>query len=194
MTTAPIRPTSPGGSRRLRWTREEYVRAADEGLFGERTVELLEGELYEKIAENRPHRSASSLTAEALRTAFGSAYNVREELGLPLGPFSQPKPDVFVLRGTAREFATVREEGPEDVALVVEIADTRRDTAQRKVRLYGAAGLPEYWILDLRTRTLVVHREPHAKGCGSIESYPETALVAPLERPERTVVIAELLP
>ena len=169
------------------------MRAADDGAFGERTVELIEGEVYEKMSENHPHRTASALIDEALRVAFGSDYHVREGLGLPLSPRSQPKPDVFVLRGTARSFRG-REEGPEDVALVVEIVDSRMDTAQRKLRVYGAAGLPESWILDLRTRTLAVHREPHAKGYASVTTYDEGATVAPLERPDANLAVADLLP
>lgn len=163
-------------------------------MFGGRTVELLEGQVYERLQPRRAFRASSSLTIEAVRLSFGSAYTVRQDTGLPLGRRSQPKPSVFVLRGTAREFASVREEGPEDVALVVEIVDSRRDTAQRKVRVYGTAGVPEHWILDLRTRTLAVYREPVAKGYASVERYGEDASVAPLERPESPVAIADLLP
>lgn len=195
MTATPTRTRrlSPGGARKFLWSRKEFVSAAQEGAFGERTVELIEGEIYEKMAENHPHRTASSLIVEALRSAFGAGYTFREGLGLPLGPRSQPKPDVFVLRGAPQSFRG-REEGPEDAALVLEIVDSRRDTAQQKIKLYGAAGLTEYWILDLRTRTLAVHRDPHPKGYARVETYGEDDTVAPLERPDAPIPVADLLP
>lgn len=74
---------------------------------------------------------------------------------------SQPKPDVTVLRGTVDEFRR-REEGREDAALVVEVVDSREDTAKGKRGLYARAGIPKYWILDVNWRTLTIHREPEA--------------------------------
>ena len=192
-TRTPIPRRSSGGARPFRWSRKEFVRAADDGAFGERTVELIDGEIYEKMGENHPHRQSTRRAMTALRLAFGAAGVVQAETGLPLGNRSQPKPDLSVLRGTDADYAQ-REEGPEDVALVVEIVDSRRDTAQQKIKLYGAAGLPEYWILDLRTRTLVVHRDPHAKGYARVETRDETATVCPLERPDAPVAVADLLP
>ena len=187
------KPGVGGGTRKFLWDREEYVRAVDDGAFGDRTVELLEGEVYEKMAEHHPHRQVTRRLVEALRAVFGGTGVVQAESGIPMGRRSQPKPDVSVLRGVLEDYDT-REEGPEDVALVVEVVDSRRDTAQKKVKVYGAAGVPEYWILDLRTRTLVVHREPHAKGYASVERFGEEASVAPLEHPDSPVAVADLLP
>ena len=192
-TPSPAKRLHPGGARPFRWERKEFVREVDRGTFGDRAVELLNGVVFEKMGENYPHRHAMRKAMKVLRLVFGDAGVVQAEAGIPLAGRSQPKPDLSVLRGSESNYDH-REEGPEDVALVVEIVDSRRDTAQRKLRVYGAAGLPEYWILDLRTRTLAVHREPHGKGYASVESHAEDATVATLERPDVPVAVADLLP
>ncbi|RIL11494.1 MAG: hypothetical protein DCC75_02190, partial [Proteobacteria bacterium] len=58
--------------------------------------------------------------------------------------------------------------GPEDVLLVIEIADTSLATDRDvKARLYGTAGIPEYWLVDLAARAITVYRQPGPNGYGS---------------------------
>jgi Uma2 family endonuclease len=69
---------------------------------------------------------------------------------------SEPDPDVMVVRGARRNYRE-RHPGPGDVGLVVEVADT---TLQRnrgvKLRLYAAAGIPTYWIVNQSERRIEV--------------------------------------
>ena len=62
---------------------------------------------------------------------------------------SEPEPDIPVIRGDTCQYAD-HHSGPEDVALVVEVADLtlKRDQGIKK-RLYAAAGIPVYWIVNL---------------------------------------------
>jgi Uma2 family endonuclease len=77
---------------------------------------------------------------------------------LALGQYSEPEPDAAVVRGTVRDFAA---EHPTSAVLVVEVSDSTlafdRDV---KASLYAAAGIPEYWIVNLVERQLEIHREP----------------------------------
>src|SRR6476659_2852632 len=82
------RPAPPDrGVRPRRWTREEYHRAAELGLFrpGER-LELLDGEILEKMSpQNPPHGNAVLRTTRVLGTAFGPGHHPRPQLPLILG-------------------------------------------------------------------------------------------------------------
>ena len=163
------------------------------GVFGEREYELLDGQLYEIMSTNRPHRSASRRVARALRTVFGEGFDVSQEAELPLAPRSQPRPDILVLRGDLDQF-DLRDEGPEDTALIIEVVDTREDTAKVKIALYAQAGIPEYWILDVIARRLTVLRDPEGGEYRSTLVLDETKSVRPVEAGAGEIAVAALLP
>lgn len=157
-----------------RWTRTDYERLFQEGFLGEDArVELLDGEIVDQLGQNNPHITSVRLTVAALRAAFGEGFDVNAQLPLPLGEFDVPEPDVTVLKGTSRDFDG-RDPRPDEVALVVEVADSRLDTAHgRKVAIYARNGIQEYWVVNLRNRTLEVRRAP----LGEQGVYAETKIV-----------------
>jgi Uma2 family endonuclease len=106
-------------------------------------------------------------------------------------PTREPEPDVYVLRG--RDFRG-KEPVPTELVLVVEVADTTLtfDTAT-KAALYAPAGLPEYWVLDLNGRRLIVHWDPSGSVYKSVVACGEQERVASLAAPEREVVARFLI-
>lgn len=93
-------------------------------------------------------------------------------------------PDIIVLR---RDFTGFRKTKPQprDLDLVIEIADRSLaiDLAN-KAALYARAAIAEYWILDITSRRLRVHRNPEGGQYGSVESYSEKESVAPVGAPD----------
>jgi Uma2 family endonuclease len=182
------------------WTREEYLRMAEAGIFapGER-VELIEGEIIAMTPQKSPHAAAIWLAQEALRLAFGTGFHVRSQLPLTLGPNSEPEPDAAVVRGTARDYV---DSHPTKAILVVEVADTTLEFDRgRKAAMYARVGIPEYWIVNLPERVLEVYRDPdplpdrpaeHAYRSIRRLGPPDT--VAPLSSPGAHVRVADLLP
>jgi len=75
-------------------------------------------------------------------------------------PTSEPEPDVVAVRGEPQQYPDAPP-GPQDVALLVEVADStlHRDQTTKK-RLYAQAGIPIYWIVNLVDQRIEVHREP----------------------------------
>ena len=142
------------------WTIEEYERAGELGIFGEdERLELLEGEIVQKMSPQRsPHAASIDLVSEELRSVFGKEVRVRVQVPFNIGQRSQPEPDVYVVRGGVRDFVKAH---PRSALLVVEIADTTlRADLGRKALLYARAGVPEYWVMDLNIGELIVHRDP----------------------------------
>src|SRR5262245_4404535 len=78
----------------LLWTREEYYRMAEAGLFRSRRVELLEGEIVVLSPQKSQHYATADRIAEVLRAAFGPGYWVRIQGPVALGLRSEPEPDV----------------------------------------------------------------------------------------------------
>jgi Uma2 family endonuclease len=177
-----------------RWTAEEYHRAAAAGAFGpEERLELLDGEIYRMSPQSSLHATACDLVEEALRRAVPSGFVVRTQKPLALGTVSEPEPDVAVVKGRIRDFAAAH---PVTAELVVEVAESSiRHDLGPKAASYAAAGIPEYWVLLVADRVLVVHRDPDrgSRSYGTISRIPETGSVKPL-LPAGPFPVAALLP
>lgn len=143
-------------------------------------VELLEGWLVAKMPKNPPHRLSTQLTREALADLLPAGWYVDAQEPITLLD-SEPEPDVVVVRGQRRDYAE-RHPGADDLALVVEVADTtlQRDRTIKK-QLYARAGIATYWLLDLTSRQMQVYTEPlvHAEQADyrRIQNYQPLDLV-----------------
>lgn len=144
-----------------RWTRDEYQQLADSGVLRpDERVELIAGEIIAVPPQHSRHATGVRLAEDALRALFGVGFDVRAQLPLALGQDSQPEPDVAVVVGTPRDFS---EAHPTSALLVVEVADTTLTfDRETKSSLYAAAGIPEYWIVNLVHRQIEIHRDPSA--------------------------------
>ena len=124
-------------------------------LTEEDPVELLAGWLVPKMPKNPPHRVATRLLRQALERVVPAGWYVDSQEPITTAD-SEPEPDVVVVRGETRQYLD-RHPGPQDVALIIEVADT---TLQRdrvlKQRIYAAAGIPVYWIVNLLDNQLEV--------------------------------------
>ena len=130
----------------------------------------------------------------ALRRAIGTRATLRTHLPLVLGRWSAPEPDVAVVEGTERDYDTAH---PDTALLVVEISDTSlAQDRLTKSRLYAAAGIAEYWIVNLRARCLEVHWEPDSKrriyGAARTLGADEEVELSAL--PGASVAVADLFP
>jgi len=146
-------------ARMRRWTREEYERLIDIGVFRpDEPVELLGGELIVSEPQNSAHYTAIGLVEDALRAALQPGWLVRWQGPIELDDESEPEPDVAVTRGERRSYARRHPSRP---ALVVEVADSSLLLdREHKGSLYARAGLEDYWIVNLVDRVLEVYRQP----------------------------------
>lgn len=126
-------------------------------------VELLEGWLVAKMPKNPPHRAVTRLIRQVLERLVPAEWYVDSQEPITTGD-SEPEPDVVVVRGETRHYLD-RHPGPNDVGLVIEVADTtlQRDRGFKK-RLYARAGIPVYWIVNLSDNQCEVYTEPSGSG------------------------------
>jgi Uma2 family endonuclease len=104
---------------------------------------------------------------------------------------------VAVIPGAIRDYTKAH---PTTALFVVEIADfsLALDTG-RKADLYAAAGVPDYWVIDLEARELLVFRDPLPSFAGGASyrtriTFCPADAVAPLAAPAAAVRVADLLP
>jgi len=125
------------------------------------------------IAGRRAHRfaDAESRTLDGLRTDSRGAQperfpdcHLRSAKPIALDPYSEPEPDVAIVRGDIRDYQA-EHPSPAKVLLVIEVSDsTLRYDRTRKEAAYAAAGIPEYWVVNLIDRQLEVFLHPSNAG------------------------------
>lgn len=158
-------------------------------------LELLHGWITPKmISHNPPHDSAIDLAAEALLKRLPAGLRLRIQSAITTSD-SQPEPDLAVVRGSARDYAT-RHPGRGEVIMVVEVADSSLQRDRQKAAIYAAAGVPVYWIVNLQERTVEAYSEPTGPaGYARLRSFAGGDLVTiEAEVFTEPIPVADLLP
>jgi len=141
---------------------DEYYRLGEAGILGEDDrVELIDGEILDMSPIGPGHEATvSGLTQTLVMVCIGRAI-VSPQNSILLGPWSAPQPDLAVLRSRADFYSTGERAGPEDVLLLIEVADSSLHYDRTvKVPLYARAGIAELWIVDLKRRVVEAYRVP----------------------------------
>lgn len=178
------------------FTRKEYY--ALDIFFIDQRVELINGEILQMARMNPPHAKSVYKSTKALERVFADGFVVRCQLSLDLGLTTEPQPDVAVVEGSIDDYG---DEHPHTAVLVVEVSDTTFDfDSGEKASLYAAAGIADYWIVDLANRRVMVCRdpqpavdEPHHYRYAALSPVAEEKFVAPLAASSARVPVADLL-
>jgi Uma2 family endonuclease len=181
------------------FTKEEYWRMSDMGLFVDQKVELIAGEIIQMAAQSNRHTAGITLVLRALDRVFQNRYWVRGQGTLDLSPNSMPDPDVTVVVGDP---AKPDDEVPTTALLIVEVSDTTLSSDRNwKASLYASAGIMDYWILNLQDNQLEVRRVPRpdktqdfGHGYASLSTFVAGDVVSPLAAPTAQIAVADLLP
>ena len=197
--TPPPAGTLPVGPQPYRWTIAEYQRLARHGFFDGQYTILIHGEVYLMPSPGPLHTLAVGLTDDWLRAVFAVGYYIRNQGGFDVGTRNDPGPDLAVVRGRRRDHTT---DNPAVADLIVEVADSSLFLdSTTKAELYATAGVPDYWVLDLENRKLIVFRDPVPLPAGlgatayrSRTEHGPADTVSPLAAPTAMVRVADLLP
>jgi Uma2 family endonuclease len=138
-----------------------YDRLVEHGDIAEdEPIELLNGVLVRKMTKGPRHDTSSSRCRRAIERLLDSDWHLRVECAIRIPEYSQPEPDLSVVRGEIDDY-TDRHPEPTDVGLIVEIADSSlaRDRGEKR-DLYARAGVPAYWIVNLAARQVEAHSLP----------------------------------
>jgi Uma2 family endonuclease len=143
------------------YTAAAYFDLVKQGVLTEDDrVELLEGVIVAEPPMDPPHAAGVDLVAAELRRSLGDRAWVREQKPLVVGARSVPEPDVAVIPGGPMDY-TGRH--PTMAFLVVEVSQSSlKQDRLSKARIYAAAAIPEYWILNLQDDCIEVYRAPDA--------------------------------
>jgi Uma2 family endonuclease len=178
-----------------RWTSEQYLSLVREGVLApEDRVELLEGVIVTVAPSNVRHQAGVVRVSRALFRAVGELGVVRIQLPLAAGAMSLPEPDAAVVAGDVRDYDDTC---PTTALLVVEVADSslKQDRITKRA-IYAAAGIPEYWIVNLQDDCVEVRRSPEPAGrrYASITIARRGDRIEPIALPAASIAVDDLLP
>lgn len=143
------------------FTVDEYYRMAEVGILTQDDrVELIDGEIIKMCPISNRHLGCVNGASELFTVAFQGRAVVSVQNPLRLSNYTEPQPDIVVLKPRKDSYRSKRPEA-EDVLLVVEVSDTTF-SYDRKVKLprYAISGVPEVWIENLENDLLLVFRDP----------------------------------
>ncbi len=184
-----------GAANEGRYTATRYFALVEEGLLApDERVELLDGIIVAMPPQAPPHATGVRRVDRALRLALGADVLLSSQLPFIAGASSVPEPDMAVLPGRIEDYETHH---PTTALLVVEVADSSlAQDRLTKTRIYARAGIPNYWIVNLRDLVVEWFGDPdpttrtyRAKGTAAA-----TARLPLAAFPDVTITAADLLP
>lgn len=194
MIAEPIETTTEVEMTRHRFTVAEYMRMAEVDLLGEDSrVELIWGEIVEMSPIYIAHTSTVKRLISLLTKQLGERIILGVQDPVQLSDDSLPQPDIAVLR-PQDNFYSQRQPGPDDILLLIEVADTSLRYDRRvKSKLYGAAGITEYWIVNLPGQQIEVYREPRPNGYRTVTHYAPGETLSPLAFADVSLRVDEIV-
>jgi Uma2 family endonuclease len=173
---------------RPRITVDEYCRMTEVGLLApDVRTELIEGEIIEMARMGSPHAGKLAQLSYLIPPVLGRSAQMRVQLPVHLDDYSEPMPDLAVVR-PQKDFYTSRHPGSADTLLIVEVSDSSlRFDRDVKVPLYSRHQVPEVWLLDLPHDRIHFFRAPRDGVYTDVSFMDNPKVVALSALPEITV-------
>jgi Uma2 family endonuclease len=176
-----------------KFTLEQYHQMIELGWLDDAAVELLNGVIVEMPPEREPHAYSSHEAAKYLVRILGDRADVRQAKPITLpDSASEPEPDVAIIQDLGQEYRQ-HHPYPENIFWVIEYSySSLKKDLEPKAKIYAAAGIAEYWVINLRKMELVVMRDPVQGEYQSQQTFRQ-GCVSPLAFPDLEVEVVRLL-
>jgi Uma2 family endonuclease len=176
-----------------KFTLDQYHQMIAAGILDDAPIELLHGELVQMSPEGEPHAYYRTDAKNYLIQLMGDRILVREGAPITLPTIqSEPEPDIAIVQPLGREYLQ-HHPYPENIFWVIEYSNSSlQKDLKVKNKTYATAGIPEYWIINLRTMELIVMREP-VDGEYRSQLTLTSGTVNPVTFPEINIDVTRLL-
>jgi Uma2 family endonuclease len=181
-------------ARRL-FTVDEYYRMAEAGIFDEDDrVELIEGEIIEMVPIGSRHAGVVKRLIALLSGLISDDKAILSAQDpVRLNDLSEPEPDVALLRPRP-DFYTESHPEPQDVLLVIEVADSSAESDRLiKVPLYARAAIPEVWVVDVNADVIDMYRSPSSGSYLFHAGASRGDTISPEALPEVRLKVSDIL-
>lgn len=147
---------------RRRFTADEYLAMGDAGILrAEDRVELIDGDVVAMTPIGRRHVATVNRLTRLFVARLGDGAIVQPQGSLRLDFSTEPQPDLAILRHRDDFYETGARPVPDDILLLIEVADTSlRYDLTAKATLYARYGIGDYWVVDLNSDAVICHSHP----------------------------------
>lgn len=174
-----------------KWSISQWHDLVDTGVLAGKPVELLNGEIAEMSPEGEQHTFTNDDVAEMLREKFKGFAKIRESHPVTLDN-SEPEPDIAIVR-LPKTIYKEHHPYPEDIYLLIEVSrSTLKLDLQTKSKIYARNGIPEYWIIDLVNKKLIVHTQPSDNSYAQVVEY-KSGSITPQAFPNVAIPLEQIL-
>jgi Uma2 family endonuclease len=179
---------------RRRFTVEQYHQMAEAGILTENDrVELLDGEIVEMSPIGRRHAACVDRLNRLFGSRLGERAIVRVQNPIELSDRSEPQPDIVLLQ-PREDFYEAGHPQPQDILLLVEVADTTAEFDREvKIPLYASSRIAEVWLVDINGQCLEIYREPGANGYQNVQKLLRGQSIFIQAFPDINLTVDEIL-
>jgi Uma2 family endonuclease len=184
----PLPPPQP-----FRFTVKDYYRLGEIGILKEDDrVELIQGEIVMMPPIDPGHAESTDRSLLKVGRKLGPEFRTRCQQPVRLSGSSEPVPDISIVREKSYRSGLP---SPDDIYVIIEVSNTSlKDDLGRKKLMYAAAGIPEYWVVDLNARMLHVFARPKSGDYMEHHIHEEKEAVQSMTLKPLKLKVAELLP
>ena len=185
---------TPAAPTRRRFTVAEYYAMAEAGVFHpEERVELLDGDVIVMAAVLDWHAFVVDWLNENFVLALPGRAQVRIQNPTRLNDYSEPEPDVMLLR-RRDDFYRSGHPTSADVLLLIEVSDSSLAfDRNQKLPRYAAASIPEVWIVNRPGRRIESYSDPAGDEYATVRYYGPDESIAPLAFPDVTLEVDRII-
>ncbi len=187
---------APAISRETRkFTVDEYFRMVEAGILKPKErVELIEGEILVMPPMGTRHFGGIARHTQSFASLVAaSRVTLLVQAPVLLGERLAPEPDVALLKFRRDGYSFARPSA-EDILLVIEVSDSSLNYDREvKAHIYGRAGIPETWVLNLPGDCIERFTEPGPEGYGQHAVLRRGGKVAPVSLPDVELAVEDLL-
>lgn len=185
----------PLNTKTRKFSVEEYEKLVETGvLTEEENVELIRGEITEMTPIGRKHADSVNRLNRIFSKELGDQVLVSVQNPLRIEPESEPEPDI-VLFEYRDDLYEETHPGPEDVLLIVEVAQTSQELdREQKIPLYAENHVQETWLVDLEEKQIEQFRTPSGDTYKEIRIYEPGDSISPSACSELEMSVNRILP
>ncbi|HAC63107.1 MAG TPA: hypothetical protein DCF68_06090 [Cyanothece sp. UBA12306] len=174
-----------------KWSIDEWHELVESGVLEGKPVEFLEGDIIEMSPEGIEHSYTNQSVSDYLRDLLKGQAQIREAHPITLDN-SEPEPDIAIVRLPETIYRN-HHPYPQDIYWLIEVSNkTLKKDLEQKIITYGRNGIPEYWVIDLKNKKLIVHTQLQS-GCYSQITESKSGTIRPQVFPHIEIDLKKLL-
>jgi len=179
---------------RRRFTVTQYHQMVEAGILtADDRVELIEGEIVEMSPVGRQHAACVKRLIKLFSQQVSERAVVAAQDPVELSDRSEPQPD-FILLQPRPDFYEARHPLPQDILLLVEVADTTIESDREiKIPLYASSGIVEVWLVDINQQLIEVYRQPVGDRYGNVQRCQRGQKLSLQAFPDVSITVAQVL-